>query len=116
MNSEELTALITNALDDLKAQDVQVLDVRSITDVTDYMVFATGTSNRHVGSLAEHVALEAKKAGLPAMGIEGADAREWVLVDFSDVLVHVMQAETRAFYALEDLWSGLEGQGPEASV
>lgn len=108
MNSDKLLQQIHESLEAMKAQDVSALNVEALTDVADYMVIATGTSNRHVKSLAEHVALEAKKAGLPALGIEGDDVAEWVLVDFGDIVVHIMQPSIREFYDLESLWSGLE--------
>ena len=112
MNSKMLEQ-IQESLEELKAQEVSVLNVSSLTDVADYMVIATGTSNRHVKSLAEHVALEAKKSGSPALGIEGDDVSEWVLVDFGDIVVHVMQPSIREFYDLESLWSGLEAQSAD---
>lgn len=108
MTSEQLLELITASLEELKAQDIVTLNVASLTDVADYMVIASGTSNRHVASLSEHVALEAKKQGNPALGIEGNDVSEWVLVDFADIIVHVMQPAIRSFYDLEGLWSGLD--------
>ena len=107
MTSKKLLSLIESALDDVKAQDVISLDVSSLTDLTDYMVIASGTSNRHVNSLAENVELEAKKAGYRALGVEGKDASEWVLVDFADVVVHIMQPSIRSFYDLESLWSDM---------
>jgi len=105
MNAEEIKKIAMEALDDLKARDLVALDVRELTGVTDYMLICTGTSNRHVKALANNVAVEVKKHGLPAMGIEGAQAADWVLVDFGDVVVHVMSAEARDFYDLERLWS-----------
>ena len=105
MNAEEIKKIAMEALDDLKARDLVALDVRDLTGVTDYMLICTGTSNRHVKALANNVAVEVKKHGLPAMGIEGAQAADWVLVDFGDVVVHVMSAEARDFYDLERLWS-----------
>ncbi len=105
MKVDELKALVINALEDLKGKDIVTLDVRKLTGVTDYMVICTGTSNRQVKSLADNVVMEAKKAGVPARGVEGADAGEWVLVDFGDVVVHVMLLATRDFYDLERLWS-----------
>ena len=105
MDSEQLTQLIVAALDDLKAVNTVTLDVSALTDVMDYMVITSGTSNRHVKSLASHVSVEAKKQGIAPMGMEGEDAGEWVLVDFGDVVVHVMLPATRDFYDLERLWT-----------
>lgn len=105
MEPQVLTQLVEEALDDLKAVNPVTLDVRSLTDVMDYLVIASGTSNRHVKSLADNVALEAKKQGVRPLGIEGEDAGEWVLVDFGDVVVHVMLPATRDFYDLERLWA-----------
>jgi ribosome-associated protein len=99
-----LQQIIINALDDMKAQNVLTLDTSSITDVFDTMIIASGSSNRQVRALAQHAAEEAKKQGMPAMSIEGVDAGEWVLVDFGDIVLHVMQPETREFYDLERLW------------
>ena len=103
--AHSLKALVEDALDDLKAQDVCVLDVSELTDVMDVLVIASGTSNRHVKSLASNVVEESKKAGFRPIGVEGADAGEWVLVDYGDIVVHVMLPATRAFYELEKLWS-----------
>ncbi|NOX93505.1 MAG: ribosome silencing factor [Gammaproteobacteria bacterium] len=104
MKVDELTQLAFDALDDLKAVDVRVLDVRGKTSVTDMMVIATGTSARHVKSLANNVIVKVKQSGETPIGIEGEDTGEWVLVDLGDVVVHVLQAETRDFYQLEKLW------------
>jgi len=105
MNSEQLNTLVVAALDDVKAQDIINLDVRDMTTVTDYMIVASGTSNRHVKALVENVAEKAKKAGHKPIGVEGEQGGEWVLLDLQDVLVHVMLPKVREFYNLEKLWS-----------
>jgi len=105
MNSEELCALVVDALDDVKAKDIVTLDVRNMTSVTDYMIVASGTSNRHVKALIESVAEKAREAGHRPIGIEGEEGSEWVLLDLQDALVHVMLPKVREFYNLEKLWS-----------
>jgi len=105
MNSEKLCALIIDALDDVKAHDIIQLDVRSMTSMTDYMIVASGTSNRHVRALIENVAEQAKAAGHRPIGVEGEEGGEWVLLDLQDALVHVMLPKVREFYNLEKLWS-----------
>lgn len=105
MNSEQLSELVVDALDDIKGQDIVKLDVRDMTTVTDYMVVASGTSNRHVQALAENVAEKAKAAGHKPIGVEGESGGEWVLLDLQDTLVHVMLPKVREFYNLEKLWS-----------
>ena len=105
MNSEQLSALVVDALDDVKAKDIVTLDVRNMTSVTDYMIIASGTSNRHVKALIESVAEKAREAGHRPIGIEGEEGSEWVLLDLQDALVHVMLPQVREFYNLEKLWS-----------
>ena len=105
MNSEQLTELVVEALDDIKAKDIVKLDVRNMTTVTDYMIIASGTSSRHVQALVDNVAEKAKKAGHRPIGVEGEDGAEWVLLDLQDALVHVMLPKVREFYNLEKLWS-----------
>jgi ribosome-associated protein len=105
MNSEQLSELIVTALDDVKAKDIVTLDVRNMTTVTDYMIVASGTSNRHVRALVENVAEQAREAGHRAIGVEGEEGGEWVLLDLQDALVHVMLPAVREFYNLEKLWS-----------
>ena len=105
MQPEQIKDLAVAALEELKANDIKVLDVRGKTSIADFMILASGTSDRHVKSLADNVAVEAKKAGVKPMGTEGADVGEWVLVDLLDVIVHIMQPRTRDFYGLEKLWS-----------
>jgi ribosome-associated protein len=105
MNSEQFSDLIINALENVKAKDIVKLDVRELTTVTDYMIVASGTSNRHVRALAEAVADASREAGQRPAGIEGEEGSEWVLVDLQDTLVHVMLPRVREFYNLEKLWS-----------
>ncbi len=92
------------ALDALKADNIVTLDVREQASFTDYMIFASGSSSRHVNAIAESVVEAAKAVNSPALGIEGEDVGEWVLVDLGDVVVHVMQPEVRLYYELEKLW------------
>jgi ribosome-associated protein len=105
MHSEDLLELAQTSLDDLKARDVRVFDVRDMTSVTDYFLLASGTSDRHVRSLSDNLIKDVKHAGYSPLGVEGQDAGEWVLIDLNDVVVHVMQPRTREFYKLEDLWT-----------
>ena len=105
MNSEKLSDLVIEALDDVKAKDIVRLDVRDMTTVTDYMIVASGTSNRHVKALVDNVTEKAKEAGHRPVGVEGEDGAEWVLLDLQDALVHVMLPKVREFYNLEKLWS-----------
>jgi ribosome-associated protein len=101
-----LQAAVTSALEDMKAVNVRVLDVRGLTDIADTMIIACGNSDRHVRSIAERVAQKAKSAGYRALGTEGERDGEWVLVDLQDILVHVMLPRVREFYGLERLWEG----------
>lgn len=101
---EHCLAVVKEALDDLKAKNITVLDVADLTDVTERMVIAEGTSNRHLKSLADHVAYEAKQAGFPSLGVEGQGTTDWTLIDLGAVVVHVMMPQARAFYDLEGLW------------
>lgn len=97
-------AVVLGALDDMKAVDVRTIDVRGNSDVTDFMVIASGNSDRHVRSIADRVVQLAKAGGVRPFGIEGAQEGEWVLVDLPDVMVHVMLPRSREFYQLEQLW------------
>ena len=108
MVSEKFSQFVFAALDELKAVNTVTLDVRSLTQMMDYLVIASGTSNRHVKSLASHVAAEAKKQDMPPLGMEGENTGDWVLVDFGDVVLHVMLPATRDFYDLERLWANTE--------
>ena len=104
-HADRLRSLVLAALDDLKARDVREIDVRDKSSVTDLLVVASGTSSRHVKSIADEVVKKAKKAGLPPIGVEGQREAEWVLVDLGDIVVHVMLPRTREFYGLERLWT-----------
>lgn len=105
MQVEELRDLVVEALEDMKAQNITVIDVRGKTSITDFMIIASGTSDRHVKSIAESVAFKAKQQGEPAMGQEGVTDGEWALIDLNGVVVHVMQSKVRDFYQLERLWN-----------
>ncbi|HVN45802.1 MAG TPA: ribosome silencing factor [Steroidobacteraceae bacterium] len=109
-----LQQAVTTALDDMKAVNVRVLDVRGLTDIADTMVIASGNSDRHVRSIAERVVERAKAAGVRPLGVEGERDGEWVLVDLQDVLVHVMLPRVREFYGLERLWDN--GEATPAAV
>lgn len=115
MNSEQLSQLVVDALEEVKGNDIVRLDVRDLTTVTDYMVVASGTSNRHVNALADAVAEKSKAAGHRPVGIEGESGSEWVLLDLGDTLVHVMLPRVREFYNLEKLWSLSPAKGRAAT-
>jgi len=104
MEAEQLKQVVVDALEDLKGVNTVTLDVTGLTDVMDYLVIASGNSNRHVKSLADNVVMEAKQRGARPLGVEGESAGEWVLVDLGDVVAHIMLPATRDFYDLERLW------------
>lgn len=110
MAEKSLQETVLHALEDMKARDVIVMDVRKLTSIADSMVIASGTSDRHVRSLAEHVIEKCKESGHRPMGVEGLKDGEWVLVDLQDVLVHVMLPRVRDFYNLEKLWAAPAGR------
>ena len=99
-----LQDIVTAALDDMKAVNVKVLDVRGLTDIADVMIIASGNSDRHVKSIADNVVEKAKQSGFRPLGKEGERDGEWVLVDLQDIIVHVMLPRVREFYGLERLW------------
>src|SRR6187399_487601 len=102
-----LVKTVAAALDDMKAVNVKVLDVRPVTDVADCMILASGNSDRHVRSIADRVVERVKAAGFRPMGVEGQRDGEWVLVDLNDLIVHVMLPRVREFYGLEELWEAV---------
>ena len=113
-NGADLLLIAQQALDDLKAVEPVVLDVRELSPVMDWLIVASGTSSRHVKSLSDSVIMKAKEQGVRPIGVEGERVGEWVLVDFGDVVVHVMQPAARSFYDLERLWS-VQATEPESS-
>jgi ribosome-associated protein len=111
MQAKRMQQLISEALADAKGQDVRVLDVRRVTDFTDYMIIVTGTSNRHVVSMADKVLDKLHEHDQRPLGVEGEDLGDWVLIDFGDVVVHIMRPQTRDFYNLEKLWGDSRAAG-----
>lgn len=104
MSANSLLELAESVLDELQAADVRWLDVRAQTEVTDCMVIATGRNARHIKALADRLIERGKKAARPPLGVEGLQWCDWVLIDFGELVVHLMRRETRDFYKLEDLW------------
>ena len=109
MNS--FARLITDTMEDLKAQDVQTLDVRALTTMTDYMIIASGRSDRQVKAIADKVIEAAKTRKIRPLGVEGQQQAEWILIDFGDVIAHVMHPDTREYYQLEKLWAETDRAG-----
>ncbi|MCB1856660.1 MAG: ribosome silencing factor [Gammaproteobacteria bacterium] len=104
MQVEQLCDLVVGVLEDMKAREIKLLDVRGKTSITDVMIIASGTSDRHVKAMAEAVAFRAKEAGVVPLGSEGTQEGEWALIDLNDAVVHIMQSKIRDFYQLERLW------------
>lgn len=105
-DAEEILALVLARLDDDKSEDIVSIDLRGKTSIADHMVIASGRSQRHVGAIAEHLIESLKAAGVKQVRVEGQPACDWVLIDASDVIVHVFQPEVRSFYNIEKMWSG----------
>lgn len=106
MQTSDLVNYVADKVDDMKARDIVILDVRGKSSVTEFMVICSGTSNRHTKSIAGYLAQEVKNKGIQPLGIEGEASGEWVLLDLDSVVVHVMLEESRQFYQLEKLWGG----------
>ena len=104
LNSDQARDTAVEALQNMKAEDIVILDVGEHASFTDYMIFASGSSTRHVNAIAGSVIEAAKASNNPAIGIEGEDVGEWVLVDLGDVIVHIMLPDVRLYYELEKLW------------
>ncbi len=105
MQHDELKLFLADKADDMKAENIITLDVQGKSTLTDYLIICTGTSKRHVSSIANHVAMEAKKLGMAPIGMEGETEGEWVVLDMGSSMLHVMQEEPRNTYQLEKLWS-----------
>jgi len=105
MQTKELLKMVESVLDERKGQNITTLDVIGKTSVTDYMVLATSTSERHAKALSDYVVEKVKANGFMPLGVEGQQGSDWVLVDLGDVILHVMTAQAREFYQLEKLWS-----------
>ena len=114
--TQALKDIVISALEDIKALDITSIDVRELTGMMDTMVVASGNSNRQVKSLANSVVVSAKEAGYKLIGIEGEDKAEWILVDFGDIIVHIMLPTTREFYDLERLWSIRPNDNDEGDI
>lgn len=105
MQLEDMKLAVVDALEDIKAFDIHVMDVRPVTTVTSYMIVASGNSTRQCKAIADNVREKLKEKGVEARGVEGEKEGEWVLVDLEEIVVHVMVPTTRAYYNLEQLWS-----------
>ena len=105
LQGKALQDFVIDKIDDLKGQDIVAIDVHGKSSITDCMIICTGTSTRHVMSIADHVVQESRAAGMLPLGVEGESAADWIVVDLGDVMVHVMQEESRRLYELEKLWS-----------
>lgn len=105
MQHDDLKLFLTDKADDMKAENIVTIDVSEKSTLTDFLIICTGTSKRHVASIATHVAMEAKKHGLSPLGIEGEAEGDWVVLDMGSTMLHVMQEESRDTYQLEKLWS-----------
>ena len=110
LSFEQLRELVLTALEDFKAIDIQSIDVSDQNPLTELFVIASGSSTRHVKSMAENLIMRAKAAGSPPLGVEGQRQAEWILVDLNDVIVHLMLPQSRAFYNLEKLWQARSEQ------
>ena len=104
MNSSELNELVVHQLQEMKADDIVVIDVSGKTTIADFFTLACGTSRRHTQAIATRIVDKAKKQGIKPLGIEGHEIGDWILIDLNDVVLHIMLEETRNFYDLESLW------------
>ncbi len=114
LSPRQVHDLVITVLEDMKAVDISIIDVKGKNSLTDEMVIASGTSSRHLSALADDLVKKAKQAGVPPLGVEGKNGSDWVLVDLNDVIVHLMLPRARLFYNLEKLWSASEAQRKES--
>ena len=113
MNPDELKALVLNAVEDVKAFDINFVDVQGRSSVTDILLFASGRSDRQVKSIANNIIIEAKKAGIQPLGVEGLNSGDWVLVDLGDIVAHIMLPQVRDYYGIERMWEADEAEDSE---
>ncbi len=113
LTTEEKTKAVVAALEDIKATDITVIDTSKLSSLFDRMIIASATSNRQAKALADNVVVKLKAMGEVVLGREGEESGEWVLVDLGEVLVHIMQPATRAYYNLEELWSKAQAARPK---
>lgn len=104
MNQSEFVQFVIGKIEDMKARDIVTINVEGKSTITDMLIVCSGNSKKHVSSIAENLVVEMKAADMPPLSVEGKGTGEWVLVDLGNVVVHVMQDETRDFYQLEKLW------------
>jgi ribosome-associated protein len=109
-SAKETLRIVLARLDDMKAEDAVTIDLRGKTSIADFMVVASGRSNRHVSAVADHIVEDLDQAGLPDVRVEGVPHCDWVLIDAGDVIVHIFRPEVRAFYNLEKMWAGGAGR------
>ncbi len=112
---EELRDLVLRLLDDRQGTHLVAIDVRNAASFTDYMIIATGNSNRHVKTLAQHLIEETRGLGIERLGVEGLESLDWVLIDLADVVVHVMRDATRKYYDLERMWTPASEHGEDSA-
>jgi|TARA_B110000263_G_C15187813_1_gene454644 ribosome-associated protein len=105
VNSKEISKWVVTALEDVKGQSIECINVEQLTAITDYMVIVTGSSNTHIKAMADAAVKKLKEAGVEVIGVEGRQQSEWILVDFGGVVIHLMMASVRVLYNLEELWS-----------
>ena len=116
LKGEELVKVAVAALEDVKGQDIQIIDVRDKHSITDFMIIATGTSNRQIGAMLDKIREAVKALGVKPLGEEGKGDSDWVLLDMDDVIVHMMTASARQFYDLERLWAGAAQSRAESAA